>query len=96
LGFIKWENESPQIFILLWNLSSHWKTHIYAWAPHYYILPMTINWWEKNELILWKLSSIQMKILNDIEYYLNWVELNSNSIEYKRDVNWVRNSFPMI
>jgi hypothetical protein len=36
----------------------------------------------KIELILWKLSYIQMKISNDIAYNLNWVEfeLNSNYI----------------
>jgi hypothetical protein len=47
-----------------------------------------MNWLKKNELILWKLSSIQMKILNDITYNLNWIdkfqiELNSNFIEKK-------------
>jgi hypothetical protein len=37
----------------------------------------------KNELILWNLSSIQMKMLNDIACNLNFVltELNSNFIE---------------
>jgi len=28
-----------------------------------------------------------MKILNDITYYLNWIELNLNSIERKWDAN---------
>jgi hypothetical protein len=41
-----------------------------------------INWW-KNELILWKLSSISMKIWNDMQ-----LELNSNLIEKKWDANW--------
>jgi hypothetical protein len=39
-----------------------------------------INWW-KNELILWKLSSISMKILNDMQLELNsnLIQLDSNS-----------------
>jgi len=59
---------------------------------------LMINWLKKNELILWKLSSIQMKILNDITYNLNWIdkfqiELNSNFIEKKRNANlWERYS----
>jgi hypothetical protein len=36
---------------------------------------------EKNELILWKLGFIQMKLLNDIcmQIELNWIELNLDS-----------------
>ncbi len=44
------------------------------------------NWLlENNEFILGKLSSIQIKILNDIAYNLNWIEfeLNGNSIQLK-------------
>jgi hypothetical protein len=29
-----------------------------------------------------------MKILNSITWKLNWIELNSNSIEEKWDANW--------
>ncbi len=39
----------------------------------------------KKELILWKLSSIQMKILNEIACNLNSIQFNSNSIEEKWD-----------
>jgi hypothetical protein len=38
---------------------------------------------EKNELILWKLSSIWMKILNDIAFNLNWIEFRFYSIGFK-------------
>ncbi len=34
----------------------------------------SINWW-KNELILWKINSIWMKILNDVACTLNWIEI---------------------
>jgi hypothetical protein len=39
-----------------------------------------IDWW-KNKLISWKLSSIWMKILNDMTWTLNWIELNWDWIE---------------
>ncbi len=42
---------------------------------------------EKNDLIMWKLSSIWMKILNHMQLKLNSNTLNSNSIEEKRDAN---------
>jgi hypothetical protein len=57
-----------------------------------------IDWW-KNKLISWKLSSTWMKILNDMTWTLNWIELrlnwsifkfNSNSIEKKWDPDWWR------
>jgi hypothetical protein len=38
--------------------------------------------YEKRESIVWKLSSIQMKILNDIACNLNWIEL-----KFK---NWIK------
>ncbi len=41
----------------------------------------------KNELILWKLSSIEMKILIDITCILNWIQIQ---LEKKKDVNWWR------
>jgi hypothetical protein len=34
---------------------------------------------QKNELILWKLSSIQMKILND-NLWTSWIQFNSNTL----------------
>ncbi len=40
---------------------------------------------EKNVLILWKLISIQMKILNDIACNLHWIELCSHLIELKQN-----------
>ncbi len=40
-------------------------------AAHYQ--PVTINGW-KDELILWKLSFIWVKILHDIACNLNWIE----------------------
>jgi len=49
---------------------------------------------EKNELILWKLSCIQIKILDDIE--LSWGELNSYLIEFKYinwNLNWIELNF---
>jgi hypothetical protein len=36
----------------------------------------------KNELILWKLTSIQTKIFNDIEYNLNLTQINSIEFEF--------------
>jgi hypothetical protein len=47
---------------------------------------MYYQWWlidENNELEMWKLGSIQMKIFDDIAYNLNWIEKNSNSNELK-------------
>jgi len=41
-----------------------------------------INWW-KNELILWKSNSIEMKIFNDLVCNLNWIEFKFNSIPIK-------------
>jgi hypothetical protein len=37
-----------------------------TWALHYYALLVMIKINGKSELILWKLSSIQMKILSDL------------------------------
>ncbi len=53
-------------------------------VPTHYCGDKFINWCKRN-LILWKLNSIQMKILNDITSNLNWIELkyiegNLNSI----------------
>jgi hypothetical protein len=31
-------------------------------------------WYEKNDLILWKLNTIQMKMLNDIPCNVNWIQ----------------------
>jgi hypothetical protein len=39
-----------------------------------------INWW-KNELILRKLSSISIEILNDVACNLSWIEKDSNLLE---------------
>jgi hypothetical protein len=41
-----------------------------------------INW---NELILWKLSYIQLKILNDIACNLNWI-IQFNQFKF---LNWI-------
>jgi hypothetical protein len=61
------------------------KTFYTTWAPHCYAWPMVIDWLidEKNELILWKLSSIWMKILNDITCNFNWIESNYDLIRLK-------------
>jgi hypothetical protein len=62
--------------------------HIWHFGVYY--------WWQsidgKNELILWKLSYIWMKILNDIACNDNWVKnkilkVNSNSTKFKF-LNW--------
>jgi hypothetical protein len=59
-------------------------------APLCYVVLETINWLigEKNELILWKWSSIWIKILNDAAYNLNWVkfDFNWNSIQFNLDL----------
>jgi hypothetical protein len=47
--------------------------------------------YEKRELILWKLSSIQMKLLNDIACILNWIGFRCNWIEFKY-IEWNFNS----
>jgi hypothetical protein len=54
------------------------------YVPTHYCGDKFINCCKRN-LILWKLNSIQMKILNDITSNLNWIELkyiegNLNSI----------------
>jgi hypothetical protein len=47
---------------MLNNLAFHVVVHYYWWIID-----------EKNELILWKLSVIWIKILNNIAYNLNWI-----------------------
>ncbi len=67
-----------------------------TWAPHFFILPMTINWSidVKDELILWKLSSIWMKRFDEIACILNWIELNLNMlIGIWFDLNWIELQF---
>jgi len=61
-------------------LECNFKTFYITWAPHCYAWPMIINWLidENNELILWKLSYIWMKILNGLHATL--MELNYDSI----------------
>ncbi len=54
----------------------------------YEAVHMSMTTDEKLELILWKLSSIQMKILNDIASNLKWIkfikfELNWGEMGYK-------------
>jgi hypothetical protein len=54
-------------------------------APHCYaILWQSKN--EKNELILWKLNSIQMKLLNDIAFNLNWIQILKFDSNIKRNL----------
>ncbi len=43
---------------------------------------------EKNDLIMWKLNSIWMKILKHMQLKLSSNTLNSNSIDEKGDANW--------
>jgi hypothetical protein len=54
---------------------------------------------EKNELIFWKLSSIWMKILNDIACNLNLIliqfQLNSNTLNEISIVSIQLNSIPI-
>jgi hypothetical protein len=56
------------------------KTRVLHWC----VLPMIIIRLidEKNELILWNLSSIRMKIFNDIRCSLNWIGL--------KFMNWIQ------
>lgn len=52
-------------------------------------LPVTINWLENNELILWELSSI-FECRTWMTMLATWIDLNLNWIEEKWDENWFR------
>jgi hypothetical protein len=75
--------------------------YLFTWALHCCALLVTINqsFDEKNELILWKLSSIWMKILNDIACNLNLIliqfQLNSNTLNEISIVSIQLNSIPI-
>jgi hypothetical protein len=61
----------------MWLFGLYIARHLYKWQ--------LID--EENDLILWKLNYIQMKILNGIACnfdwnWISWIELNSNSSIY--------------
>jgi hypothetical protein len=68
-----------------WNSFSYQKPNLGTLCG--YALPMMINWLidEKTKLILWKLSSIQMRILNEIACNLNWFPIQQR---IKIQLNW--------
>jgi hypothetical protein len=74
-----------------WN-DNQSQIRFQTWALPCHTIPMTMKWWndEINELMMWKLSFIWMKILNDvaqkcnwiqIQFNLDWIQINLNSID---------------
>ncbi len=59
-----WEGKSSLNYRMTWRISllELLSTFAISWA---------MKWW-KNDFILWKFNLIQMKILNDIAYNVNW------------------------
>jgi len=55
------------------------------WVPHCYVL-LSQSKNEKNELIFWKLNSIQMKMLSDIAFNLNWIQILKFESNIKRNL----------
>jgi len=62
-----------------------------TWTLHCYAFTRDDQLMKKSELILWKLSFIRMKILNDVA-----CNLNSDSILEKWDANWCRGYWKFI
>ncbi len=95
-------------FIFIRFISNLSKCFHYTLGLHFLhiISENQLTDWLKNKFILWKLSFIWMKILNDIACNWNWIEFKyiewnlnsiwiqfnnfSNSIEEKWDANWWR------
>jgi hypothetical protein len=75
--------------------------YLFAWALYCCAQLVTINQsiGEKTKLILWKLSSIWMKILNDIACNLNLIliqfQLNSNTLDGISIISIQLNSIPI-
>jgi hypothetical protein len=81
---------TPHFLCAVLQIENLWASHYYSsWAPCCYGLPL-IDW--KNDMILSKLSSIWMKMLNDIACNLNWIGFNSGLVGWTLN-NWIRMQF---
>jgi hypothetical protein len=56
------------------QIKLHGKT-LTTWVPHYYALPMTINWWKIWLDVVENKSHLDDLILNWMQFHLIWIQI---------------------